>query len=77
MIIIRKSRTVFLFHCCNLVQFLKKLFKSVSLRRSNLKFCAVTSTKDTQQIPKSQISVTESLMLIGYNFCAKIPIQFF
>ena len=26
--------------------------KSVSIRKSNLKFCAVTSTKDTHRIPK-------------------------
>ena len=33
----------------------------VSIRKSNLKFCAVTSAKGTHQIPKNQISVTESL----------------
>ena len=42
------------------VVILKKLFKSGSIRRSNLKFSTVTFSKDTHQIPKNQISVTES-----------------
>ena len=40
--------------------YLKKLFKSVSVRKSNLKLCAVTSKKDSYQTQKIQISVTES-----------------
>ena len=49
------------FHCRNLSQYFKKLYESVSMRKSNLKFGTVTSTKDTYQIPKNQISVAESL----------------
>ena len=40
---------------------LKRFVKSVSIRKSNLKFCTVTSTEETHQIPKNQNSVTESL----------------
>ena len=43
-------------------QYLKKFFKSVSIRRSNLKCYKVIPTKDTHQIPKNQISVVESLI---------------
>ena len=39
---------VCLFHCHNLLQYLKKLFKSVSVRKSNLKFCAVASKTYTK-----------------------------
>ena len=39
-----------LFHSRNLPQYLKKLFKSVSLRKSNLKLCTITSTKGTPQM---------------------------
>ena len=46
------STTVCLFHSRNLSQYFKKLYKSVSIRKNNLKFCTVTSTKDTHQIPK-------------------------
>ena len=35
----------------------------VSIRKSNLKFCTITSTKDSHQIPKNQISVVESLII--------------
>ena len=38
------------------MSYIKKFFKSVSLRQSNLKFCTVASTKDKHQIPKNQIS---------------------
>ena len=31
----------------------------IYVRKRNLKFCTVTSTKDSYQIPKSQISVVE------------------
>ena len=41
----------------------EKFFQSVSMRKINLKFCTVTSTKDTHQMPKNQISVTESLKM--------------
>ena len=59
------STTVNLFYCRDLSQYgLKKLFKSVSLWKRHLKFSAVTSTKDTHQIPKSQISVSESSMIM-------------
>ena len=42
--------TICLFHSRNLPQYLKKLFKSVSLRKSNLKLCTITSTKGTHQM---------------------------
>ena len=42
------------------LQYLKTLFKSVSIKKSNLKFYKVGSTKDTYQIPKHQISVKGS-----------------
>ena len=35
--------------CCKA---LKKLFKSVSVRKSNLKFCTVASIKDSHEITK-------------------------
>ena len=38
--------------CRNLSQFLKKFFKSVSVKKSNLKFCTVASNKYSPQIPK-------------------------
>ena len=43
----------FLLHYRNLLHYLKELFISVSIWKSNLKFCLVTSTKDTHQIPKT------------------------
>ena len=36
----------------SLSQYLKKIPKSASIRKINLRFCIVTSTKDTHQIPK-------------------------
>ena len=39
------SVTVCLFHCHNLLQYLKKPFKSVCIKKSNLKFCTITLTK--------------------------------
>ena len=44
---------------------MKKLFKSVSVRKSNLKFCTVTFTKDSHQMTKNQISVAETLKIVG------------
>ena len=41
----------------SLSHYLKKLFKSVSVRKCNLKFCTVASTKDSHLTPKNQISV--------------------
>ena len=49
--------------CCNT---LKSFFKSVPIMKTDLKFYAVTSTKDSHQIPKSQVSLTESLKLDSY-----------
>ena len=43
--------------CCNTLN----SSDSVSIRKINLKFGAVTSSKDTYQIPKNQISVAGSL----------------
>ena len=51
-----------LFHCSNSSQYLRKLFKSVSVRKSNLKFCTVTSTKNLHYIPKNQISVAAATL---------------
>ena len=45
----------------SLLQYLKNLFKSVSIWKSIWNF-AVTSTKDSQQIPENQIIITESLI---------------
>ena len=56
--------TICLFHCRNLSQYFKKLYMSVSIRKSNLKFCAVTCTTDTHQTPKNNISVAESLRIL-------------
>ena len=41
----------------SLSHYLKKLFKSVSVRKCNLKFCTVASTKDSHLTPKNHISV--------------------
>ena len=62
-----KYRTIMLndgclLHCRNLSQHFKKLSKSVSVKESNLKFCTVTSYKNTYQIPKNQISIAETLI---------------
>ena len=49
------STTVCLFHCRNLLQYLKKPFNSVSVRKSNVKqFCTATSSKGSHQIPKNR-----------------------
>ena len=50
-------------HCCSLP---KELYKSVSLRNSNLKFCSY-STKDTHQIPQNPISVPGFLSILIVN----------
>ena len=49
----------------SLSQYLKKLYKTVSTGKSNLKFGTVISTKDTHQIPKNQISVAETLTIFA------------
>ena len=54
---------VCLFHCRNLSQYFKKIHKSVSAKKINLKFRNVTSNSDLHQILKNQISVAESLTL--------------
>ena len=46
--------------CCNTLT-----IKSAFLRKCNLKFCTVTSTKDSHHIPKNQMSVTETLIEIN------------
>ena len=43
------------------VVILKIFYKSVSIRKSNVKVGTVTFTKNTHQIPKEKKSVTESL----------------
>ena len=43
------------------VVILKIFYKSVSIRKSNVKVGTVTFTKNTHQIPKKKKSVTESL----------------
>ena len=50
-----------------------KLFKSVSVRKSNLKIFTITSTKDSHQIPKYQISVAETLKIVGARSVAVGP----
>ena len=55
--------TFCLFHYRNLSQYFKKLYKSVSTKKINLKFGTVTSNNDLHQILKNQISVVESLSL--------------
>ena len=52
-----------LFHCRNLSQYLKRLYKLVSKTKSNLKSHTVTYTKDTYEIPNYQMSITECLTL--------------
>ena len=56
------STTVCLILCRNLLQYLKKPFKSVFLWRNNLKFCTVASTKDLYYTTKNQISVADTLV---------------
>ena len=63
--------SLFISHCIKytrirfftLSQYSRKLCKSVSIRKTKLKFGTVTSTKDTH-IPKTHISVAESLRKI-------------
>ena len=55
--VIMKYQTKYSMRVC-LSQYLKKLFKSVSIRKNNLSFYTVNPTKDTHQIPKSKISDT-------------------
>ena len=61
--------TVCLFHCRNLSQHLEKLFKSVSARKSNLKFSTVTSTKDTQLVTNLTIDNKTPIVLINGLIC--------
>ena len=58
-IIFNKNFFYFIFAICSNI--LKKIFKLVSMKNSNLKLCAVRFTKDTHQIPKYQISAVEFL----------------
>ena len=44
-----------------MLQYLKQLYKPVSIRRSDLKLCIITFTKDAHEVPKNQIPVPESL----------------
>ena len=61
-------------------QFVTILFKSVSIRRSNLKFRTGTSTKDTHQILKNQLSIVDKYeSLIATNtekFVGNICVRF-
>ena len=57
--------TTCLFHYFNLSQYLKKLFKSAFMRKSNPKYCTVTSTKDTHKIPK-KYSVVKYLVKVFF-----------
>ena len=50
----------------SLSQYLKNPFKSVSARKSNLKNCTKASTKDSEQIPKNQISVAAFLTALSH-----------
>ena len=42
------------------------------MRKNNLKFCTVTSTKDSHQIPKKQISVAATLNKVHHNYVTGI-----
>ena len=44
-----------------MLQYLQQLYKSVSIKKSDLKLCIITFTKDTHEVPKNQIPVPESL----------------
>ena len=44
-----------------MLQYLKQLYKSVSIKKSDLKLCIVTFTKDIHEVPKNQIPFPESL----------------
>ena len=46
-----------------IVAIYRNTLQIVSIRKSNLKFCTITSTKDSHQIPKNQIFVVESLII--------------
>ena len=61
---IQRLTTVCLFYCRDSLHNFKRIYKSVSIRKSNLKFSTVTSTKDRHRIPKNEKSVTESLNLV-------------
>ena len=67
MVIIGRLTAVCLFHCCDLSQYFKRLCKLVSIRKSNLKFFTVTSTKNTHRIPKNEISIAEYLTYLGVS----------
>ena len=44
-----------------MLQYLQQLYKLVSIKKSDLKLCIITFTKDTHEVPKNQIPVPESL----------------
>ena len=44
------TTAICLFYCHKFVK--KKLHKSICVKKSNLKFCTVTSSKNTHQIPR-------------------------
>ena len=59
MIIMKYHTVIFndcLFHCGNFSEYLKKLYNAVSIRESNMKIFTFTSTIDTHEVPKNQIS---------------------
>ena len=51
-----------------MLQYLKQLCKSVSIRKSDLKLCIITFTKDAHEVPKNQIPVPESLKQKGHPY---------
>ena len=57
---------------------MNNVLESVSLKKSNLKFCTVTCTKGTHQILKNQISFAEYLIdnLLMQFFCIPICMMY-
>ena len=64
--------------CAWHVSVMNNVLESVSLKKSNLKFCTVTSTKGTHQILKNQISFAEYLIdnLLMQFFCIPICMMY-
>ena len=77
-IVIMKYQTIMFndnfFHWRNLLQYFKKPYKPISVRKKSL-FCTVTSTNDMRQIPKNQISVTES-SITNYKTFIRLHIDY-
>ena len=64
---IRFNKSLFI-SLSQFVVILKMFYKSVSIRKSNVKVGTVTFTKNTHQRPKEKKSVTESLKTAFSNY---------